>query len=91
MDNESCMLIKQKRYKHFQICTMMSITDIYDNSKLPKEVNCYHCHFVYHIPIILHVQCLIPSGYALEFASESKMMVTMKEPITGGHGNVIVN
>jgi hypothetical protein len=35
MDNESFMLIEQKkkRYKYFQICTMMSITDIYDNSQ----------------------------------------------------------
>jgi hypothetical protein len=71
---------------------MMSITDIYDNSQnLLRKLIAITVILYYNLPIILHVQCLIPSGYALEFASGSRKMVTMKAPITEGHGNVIVS
>lgn len=89
MDNESCMLIKQK-HVNIRICTMMSITDTYANfQNFLKEVNCYQRHFAYRAPIILHAQCLIPSGYTLEFASKISNILTKKGPIIEGCDNVI--
>lgn len=81
MDNESCMLIKQK-HVNIRICTMMSITDTYANfQNFLKEVNCYQRHFAYRAPIILHAQCLIPSGSHWNLPPKLVTFLQRKDPL----------